>query len=74
MKSFKLNNLEYSSLNEKEMKHVIGGTVCGCGCCYAGQGGSSTDDNGAANYAGGLHSPGCEYEPYIVLEEIVINS
>ena len=54
------------------MKHVIGGTVCGCGCCYAGQGGSSTDDNGAANFAGGLHSPGCENEPYVVLEEIVI--
>ena len=76
MKSLKLNNLEYSSLNEKEMKHVIGGTVCSCGCCYAGQGESSSNENGWANNAGGLDSiltPGCVSSEFRTdIEECVI--
>ncbi len=30
---------------------------CGCGCYYAGSGGSSTNENFGANYDGNLHSP-----------------
>ena len=61
MKSLKLNNLEKSSLNEKEMKHVTGGdsTICYCGCLYANQGGSSTVDNGCANSVHGRETPDC---------------
>jgi len=57
-KKLKLNFLAENNLKEKEMSNVRGGTEfrCGCGCNYAGSGGSSTGDNMAANYDGGLHS------------------
>lgn len=60
MKSLKLNNLENSSLNEKEMNHITGGEnwICSCSCYYANNGGSSDLDNGFANseIPGGGHS------------------
>ena len=43
-------------LNHKVMQKVKGGD-CRCGCRYAGSGGSSIDDNHAANNQGGKHSP-----------------
>ncbi len=48
------------------MNAVTGGATCGCSCCYEGQaGGSSTTDNGIANYEGGLKS-GCGEIKFIV--------
>ncbi|MFA7459008.1 MAG: TIGR04149 family rSAM-modified RiPP [Bacteroidales bacterium] len=73
MKSLKLNNLEYSSLNEKEMNHVTGGGTCGCGCAYEGNGGSSTSDNGYANQSSGLWSDVPLEQMTIFLEEVIIN-
>jgi len=32
---------------------------CCCACAYSGSGGSSTADNGSANFASGLISPQC---------------
>jgi natural product precursor len=61
MKKMKLNALESQSLNNKEMNAVRGGEpgdCCACGCNYANQGGSSTNDNARANAAGGLYSEG----------------
>jgi natural product precursor len=43
--------------NEKEMKEIQGGYICGCACQYATTGGSSTAANGVANHdGGGLYS------------------
>jgi natural product precursor len=56
MKSLKLNKINKSQLNNEQMKSVLGGNCCGCGCHYAGSGGSSTTANGNANHAGGLNS------------------
>ncbi|HAL64615.1 MAG: Uncharacterized protein XD81_1479 [Bacteroidetes bacterium 38_7] len=61
MKSLKLNKLSVNQLSKKQMSSVTGGErVCGCGCCYAGNGGSSTNSNGHANLDGGLYSTACE--------------
>jgi len=58
--------LKLTSLSETEMKKVSGGQIvkmyvwvggCGCGCHYAGSGGSSFVDNTNANIEGGLYSP-----------------
>ena len=59
--NLKLSQLAKKELMKKEMREIKGGdVVCGCGCCYANQGGASTLENGAANAQGGLHSPGCD--------------
>jgi natural product precursor len=73
MKSLKLNNLEKNSLNEKEMSHITGGGACGCGCAYAHDGGSSTQDSGYANQADGLWSDVPLEDLTIFLEEVIIN-
>lgn len=58
MKTLKLTAFEADALSKKEMSKVLGGyTVCGCGCQYAEQGGSSTADNGSANNSGAFVSP-----------------
>lgn len=73
MKSLKINKLANCCLNESEMNKINGGyvwvhdvkqengrtiiTICGCGCYYANQGGSTTNDNANANLAQGLASP-----------------
>jgi natural product precursor len=75
MKSLKLNNLEYSSLNEKEMKHITGGASCYCACMYANSGGSSTDDNGIANNVNGLHSIGVPLDEQVVyISECIVEA
>jgi natural product precursor len=60
MKKLKLNRLSDQSLAEKQMNSLMGGSGincgCYCGCCYENQGGSTTQDNGRANQAGGLYS------------------
>lgn len=60
MRKLKMNVVEESLLNTKEMSAIIGGS-CGCGCNYEGRGGSSTADNKSANNAGGKHSAGMEH-------------
>lgn len=64
--SLKLMRLSEAELSKKEMNIIKGGDVnCGCGCCYANQGGSGTLDNGEANAnGGGLHSPGCDNQNF----------
>lgn len=57
MKSLKVNQIEKNNLSEKEMQHIVGGKpagMCGCGCMYEGQGGSSSMDNGLANAETGI--------------------
>ena len=55
MKNLKLNTLAKDAMKEKEMSQIKGGSkVCHCGC----NGPSSTEDNGWANSAQGLSSPG----------------
>lgn len=56
MKTLKLTQLEKNLLQEKEMENVKGGNTCGCGCKYAGSGGSNTYDNANANLSGNLHT------------------
>lgn len=59
MKSLKVNRIEKEILSNKEMQHIAGGQqegMCGCGCMYEGQGGSSTMDNGLANAETGAWS------------------
>lgn len=46
-------SLESKMLSKKELKELNGGVSCSCGCQYAGNGGSSSNDNAEANYAGG---------------------
>lgn len=50
------------TLDEKKMTSLKGGgdyIKCCCACAYANSGGSSTADNGSANFQGGLMSPEC---------------
>lgn len=56
MKTLNVNQIEKNRLSKKEMHAVSGGNSCGCGCHYASSGGSSTMDNGNANYDGNLWS------------------
>lgn len=56
MKSLKANRIEKDNLTKKEMDCVKGGNSCGCGCHYENNGGSSTMDNGNANYENNLWS------------------
>ncbi len=63
LKRISLKKLAENSLDNREMRNLKGGNVCGCGCCYAGTpGGSSTTDNGNANNKSNYHSPGCPNE------------
>lgn len=50
-KKLKLAKLAQSTLSNKELSCVKGGACCscGCGCYWAGEGGSSTVNNGNAN-------------------------
>lgn len=54
MKKLKLNSLNNERLSEKETQKIMGGNVCGCSCWAAGQGGSSSNNNGRANAHGGI--------------------
>lgn len=61
----KLNNLAKNNLDNREMKELKGGNVCGCGCCYAGSGGSSTEANGSANNKSNYYSPNCDNQWFV---------
>ena len=54
-------SLKLTNLSNAEKSSIRGGTdgssiPCGCGCFYAGNGGSSSNDNGAANVKKGIFS------------------
>ncbi len=59
-----MKKLKLTNLSRKELEKIRGGYLvivtpdkcCGCGCYYANSGGSSTNDNGDANFKGGLWS------------------
>lgn len=61
-----MKDLKLNKLNRSDMKQITGGETptykCSCGCQYANQGGSSTNDNCVANAKNGLKS---EYEKEI---------
>jgi natural product precursor len=53
-----LFELESRELSGRQMKNVKGGVnSCLCGCCYAGSGGSSDQNNGNANCRSSSYSP-----------------
>jgi natural product precursor len=64
-KKLKLSALSEMMLKDKEMGSILGGEGrwCTCSCAYANQGGSSSNDNSAANYDlgphGGYSTSGC---------------
>lgn len=64
LKKIKLNSLNDAELRDREMNALNGGRACGCGCNYAGSGGSSTYNNGTANSklgpSGGYSPDGCK--------------
>ncbi|MEF9987346.1 MAG: TIGR04149 family rSAM-modified RiPP [Bacteroidales bacterium] len=69
MKKLKLNQLERTALNNRELEQIKGGArYCGCGCA----GPSSDDDNGWANSAGGKYSGTDQDQIYCILDEIII--
>jgi len=49
MKNLKLNRLNPNKISEKQANAIRGGQGCSCGCQWAGNGGSSVQDNGMAN-------------------------
>lgn len=53
-----LCSIEQNTTKEMLSKVKGGAGNCGCGCVYAGQGGSSTCDNSAANYNASKWTPG----------------
>ena len=64
LKKIKLNGLNDAELKDREMDALNGGDrTCGCGCNYEGSGGSTTLNNGTANYkigpSGGNSTGGC---------------
>ncbi len=78
MKKKLKNKLNQFNVEKANMANVKAGfsqsaeNVCGCGCNYAGSGGSSTSGNGGANFNGNLWSPGGSKivifdEPIIIL-------
>lgn len=52
----KLTNLNEEHLEENQLRLAFGGE-CQCSCFYCSCGGSSNEDNGAANGPKGLVSP-----------------
>lgn len=73
MKSLKVNRIEKNTLSKKEMLSLTGGDpipgMCGCGCQYEGQQGSSTMDNGVANADIGAWSG----EKYVSIQTVTID-
>lgn len=49
LKKIKLNQLNKTSMEKREMEQLIGGSCCGCGC----NGSSSSTSNANANWYGG---------------------
>jgi hypothetical protein len=68
MKNLKLNTMASDNLSKVEMNQLNGGEaqrVCGCGCAYRDNGGSSIKDNCSANYYGGSKGLNSEDTPIL---------
>lgn len=66
----KFQSLAQSAMNEREMRSLSGGNVCGCACRS-----NSTMDNGSANHAGNLNSKGATMsEMTYFLDEVVVTA
>ena len=66
----KFQSLAQSAMNEREMKSLSGGNVCGCACRS-----NSTMDNGSANHAGNLNSKGATMSVMTYfLDEVVVTA
>jgi natural product precursor len=62
LSKLKLNAYREQNLENKQMNALRGGTTCTCSCMYVDYGGSSKQDNSAANYnigSGGHSVGGC---------------
>ena len=64
MKTIRINLQE---LLKPQMNGLRGGNVCNCSCYYALSGGSSTEDNSAANYEVGSGGVMCNCSCYYAL-------
>ena len=63
-KNLRLNLMSANKLKNKYMDALLGGNgICTCSCYWEENGGSSTNDNGAANYklGSGYSLEGCNY-------------
>lgn len=70
MDATKFQALAQSAMNEREMKSLSGGNVCGCACRN-----NSSMDNGSANHAGNLNSKGATMsEMTYFLDEVVVTA
>ena len=77
LKKIKLNGLNDAELRDREMDALNGGDrTCGCGCNYEGSGGSTTHNNGTANYkigpSGGNSTGGCSTDGGYTLFRTII--
>jgi natural product precursor len=73
MKNLKLTALEADGLSKKAMNEIQGGQEkCGCSCYWANRGGSSSHDNGAANFDRGIkQSKRGNSEDFIAIDELM---
>lgn len=72
MKSLKVNRIEKNTLSKKEMLSLTGGQrpgMCGCGCKYEEQEGSSSTNNGLANADLGIWSG----DKYVCIQTVTID-
>jgi natural product precursor len=68
MDATKFQSLAQSAMNEREMRSLSGGNVCGCAS-------NSTMDNGSANHAGNLNSKGATMsEMTYFMDEVVVTA
>lgn len=58
LSNLKLNQLTKIEMEKRQLKYLVGGNDCTCGCHYSGQGGSSLSSNDSANYTGDKYSYG----------------
>lgn len=66
----KFQSLARNAMNEREMRSLSGGNVCGCACRS-----NSTMDNGSANHAGNLNSKGATMSRMTYfLDEVVVTA
>lgn len=77
----KLNKINSQRLTEKEMNSLKGGASekpagasCGCGCASENNGGSNISNNGMANAASGLVSPGVIIKRWYTYVNVPVDS
>lgn len=63
----KITNLADMAMSERTMNSFAGGATCSCACRKA-----SSLDNGSANHAEGLSSPGIKTDQDIWLDDVIV--